>query len=700
MHIEDYENVVECVTECEQIVSELRTGRKCVILRGAAGTGKTTLVRALVLKIRAMGYTPILVAPTGRAAKVLQNRTGCEAKTIHSTIYDCPNEPIWNEELELWRWNFTLKNKHPADAVIVVDEASMVGLKVTADDNLVFGSGSLLRDLVEWSGVHLPECCNRMVFVGDPFQLSPVGDPIGEPPALNVSIVQEVVRCEPLVVELKTIHRQKEGCGILTEANRLRDCLVRHDYGLFRFFKSSDVEFVDESSVLGGYHPGVDLDRKIILAHTNQCVWRYNLSVRTALGRTSLMPVVGDRLLSLRNTQVGGGQKPLLEFRNGELLEVTKVDEREILLEGFYRRAGAEKAQYWKFTFRKMTLRWTAEPDRAEVSCWVNISPIVSSDWRDDQKNAHAALYVAVKNKIEKRHEAELGKLNGRNRKERLNEYLKKSQLLYAPVVTFGYALTVHKAQGGEWDEVWMDCRYTGRPNNEGYFRWAYTAVTRARKSLKVIEQPSIDDLLETFKAVLTSDVTPGGFSHSDGPSSPYARTLASVLKTSGYVVQRTEKLDWRYRCLVNRVGESSICGTVDVVYNGKNLVSQVDVRIQDIDDAARHALLALRRYPIAEVMGTGVSDALSLDVVLQPHRKVAERIVRASHGWLPISSIQSINTYLLRVTIRTDTGLAHADWYFNAKGVVTHMSNGGVSDAILQTLMKRLKADAEEVVL
>lgn len=91
-------NMAESMAECEQIVSELRTGRKCVILRGAAGTGKTTLVRALVPKIRAMGYTPILVAPTGRAAKVLQNRTGCEAKTIHSTIYDCPNEPIWSDE--------------------------------------------------------------------------------------------------------------------------------------------------------------------------------------------------------------------------------------------------------------------------------------------------------------------------------------------------------------------------------------------------------------------------------------------------------------------------------------------------------------------------------------------------------------------------------------------------------------------------
>lgn len=699
--------MVECVTECEQIVSELRTGRKCVILRGAAGTGKSTLVRALVPKIRAMGYTPILVAPTGRAAKVLQNRTGYGAKTIHSTIYDCPQEPIWNEELELWRWKFALKNNHPADAVIIVDEASMVGLKVTADDNLVFGSGSLLRDFVEWSGIHLPECRNRIVFVGDPFQLSPVGDPIGDPPALNVSIVQEVVRCEPLMVELKTIHRQKEGSGILTAANRLRDCLVRHDYGLFRFFKSPDVEFVDGSSVLDGYHPEVDLDRKVVLAHTNQRVWEYNLSVRRALGRTSLMPVEGERLLCLRNTQVGEGEEdpsesskiPLLDFRNGELLEVTKVGEHEIHLEGFYRSAGAETARHWKFTFRKMALRWTAEPDREEVSCWVNISPIVSSDWRDNQKDAHVALYVAVKNNIEKRYEVELGKLKGKDRKERLKEYLKKNQFLYAPVVTFGYALTVHKAQGGEWDEVWMDCRYVGRTNNEGYFRWAYTAVTRARKRLKVIEPPSIDDLVEAFKAASTSDATPGEFSRPDEPSPPYARTLVSVLKTSGYAVQRTEKLDWRYRCLVNRVGESSTCGTVDVVYNGKGLVSQVEVRIQDIDDAACHALLALRRYPIAEVMGTGVSEALSLDVVLQQHRKVAEWIVRAACGWLPIASIQSITPFLLRITIRTDMGLANVDLYFNAKGGVTHMSNGGVSNTILQTLVKRLEADAEEVI-
>ena len=198
------------MTECERIVGELKSGRRCVLLRGAAGTGKTTLVRELLPCIRELGYRPFLMAPTGRAAKVLELRTGIGARTIHASIYDPPSEPTWDEKLQTWRWKFGLQGTIPGDAVIVVDESSMVGLSVHADENLVFGTGSLLKDLVTWSGIRLPECRNRLVFVGDPYQLPPIGD-AGAPPALDPSTLRDLTGHEPLVVELKTSTGRRKG---------------------------------------------------------------------------------------------------------------------------------------------------------------------------------------------------------------------------------------------------------------------------------------------------------------------------------------------------------------------------------------------------------------------------------------------------------------------------------------------------------
>lgn len=684
--------------ECEKICQAFTEGIRCVLLRGAAGTGKTTLVRDLLPHVQMMGYRPILLAPTGRAAKVLELRTGHKARTVHAAIYDVPSEPSWDAERQSWRWHFGIQKTIPASAVIVVDEASLVGRTHQADENLVFGTGSLLDDLVRWSGVGLPECTNRIVFVGDAYQLPPVGDPPGTPPALDPDVVSGLVGQRPLVVELTEVRRQERTSGILDEAMRLRACLVLKNYGYFSYRPHEDVRFIGEDQVREAYHAEIGLDRKVILAQTNTRVWDYNQMVRTALGRTDVEPVPGDRLLSLRNTTVGNAEDGLM-FRNGELLKVTTVESRRLVLEGFYRVPGSQTTLHYSFVFRKMSIRWTAEPDRGEGTCWVNVSPIASEAWRLHDRHAPVALFVAVRKWIQERHAEEFASLDAEARRLRLRELLRQSVLLHAPIVTYGYALTVHKAQGGDWDEIWVDCRYAGRPNSEEYFRWMYTATTRAKRRLVVVEAPRIDDLVEALSNGIER-MNEKDVAEDNVPERP-VRNLGDVLGEGGYLLRRCVERDWAHRCFVGHADSDLECGWIDVGYNGKKMVTHLSVHIEDLAESVRKDLLALRGLPMNGVMGLDRhpekprEEHPEISLVPQ-HRLVADRLCAAARGRLVILSVMSKGPFLLRMTLRTKRGDAFVDCYFNGKGVVTEMGNTTLPLEDFKTLRDGLTEERE----
>lgn len=485
--------------ECERICQALKEGVRCVLLRGAAGTGKTTLVRDLLTHIQMMGCHPILLAPTGRAAKVLELRTGRKARTVHAAIYDVPSEPTWDAEQESWRWHFGIQKTIPAGAVIIVDEASLVGRTHQADENLVFGTGSLLDDLIRWSGVGLPECTNRIVFVGDAYQLPPVGDPLGTPPALDPDVVSDLV-----------------------------------------------------------------------------------------------------------------GQRPL----------------------------------------------------------------------------------------VQERHAEEFSSLDAEARRLRLRELLRQSVLLHAPIVTYGYALTVHKAQGGDWDEVWVDCRYAGRPNSEEYFRWMYTATTRAKRKLVVVEAPRIDDLVEALSNGIER-MEGEGVAEDNAPEHP-VRNLGDVLGTGGYLLRRCVERDWVHRYFVGHAGSDLECGWIDVGYNGKKTVTHLSIHIDDLAESVRKDLLALKGLPMNRVMGSErrpekPEKGLPEICVVPQHELVANRLCVAAHGRLTILSVTSKGPFLLRMTLRTERGVAFVDCYFDGKGVVTKMGNATLPLEDLRALRDGLTAKKKE---
>ena len=423
----------------QNIIAEIQRGRRCFIIKGAAGTGKTTLVRSLIPVLRAQGFQLALMAPTGRAAMVLGKRTGSESRTIHSHIYNCADDPIKNEEGDALKFIFPLKHGYGhdvEDTAFVVDESSMVGLSEHNNDRELFqfGSGSLLRDLIDYVGLNVPNTSNVLFFVGDPYQLPPVLENCSTPPALDEKILCELTGCEPFIIELAEVYRQAEGSGILAEATKLRNCLERREFNCCRFLSHNDVTIENAEHFLDSLQPERDLDDKIVIAHTNLRVKELNGLVRNRLRCSSPCPMAGERLLVIRNARRATQDGAINQFYNGEFVKVECDHGKEFHLDGFYKPKDEHKSYHFNFVWRKMDISWIYNPKRGVCrDVWVNVSPIVTKEWEEDEPYAPIALYNGVKKAIEEKLSKE-----GRLTKDSVKNALKMSVLLNAPIVKFG----------------------------------------------------------------------------------------------------------------------------------------------------------------------------------------------------------------------------------------------------------------------
>lgn len=674
------------------IGASIDKGTRCFIISGAAGTGKTTLIKRLIPILEGKGLMPTLMAPTGRAAKMMSLRTERHASTIHSLIYKRPDEPVVDEDGDAVCFVFPLKHECPPSAAIIVDESSMVSLSVQNRELLRFGSGSLLKDLVEYSGVKQEECNNILIFIGDNCQLNPVGESCKTPPALDPEIIRSLAGYEPMTIELKKIHRQSEDSGILEEAMRIRSGLTHGRFDRFRYRAHPDVIICSEDDALAMLKPEEELSEKIIVAQTNSSVWTYNNLVRQRLSRDMLPLAEGERLMSLRNTRVPIGEDGYEEeFMNGDFLHVDALPDQEpYMLTGFYRERGAAHPLSYDFTFRKMTLSWPYEPDKPQVAVWVNISPIVSESWRENSDYASIALYNAVRNLIVK-------KFPGLS-KEELKEKLRNSTLLNAPIVTYGYAITGHKSQGGEWKYVWVDYRYAQNCQTEEYFRWSYTVTTRAKKKLFAIAPPSFDQLVDIFRFEDEMiDLC---------PNKTVSRPLSQVLVECGYEILRVTELPYRYRVFVKKNGEDSggsfESRYVDVVFNGKNLVSNVSVHISEMADEAKVLVRSIVGMTIRAAMG-GESNRYSQSVarptnrhpdfaINARHEETAGRIRDGvKHANYTLVSIGSLNEFQLRATVEHPQGTGYFDVYFDNRGRVTKLGTYTLPISVLKMIKEGL---------
>ena len=434
-----------------------RDARKAFILRGYAGTGKTSVTSALVRAMEGLKQPCVLMAPTGRAAKVLSRYAGKTAYTIHKKIY---------RKNQLGVEAFSLSDNLHRNTLFIVDEASMLSGE---RDNMTFGSGCLLDDLVRY--VYSGAGCS-LLLLGDDAQLPPVGSV--NSPALS----EDFMRGYGLQVTsyaLKEVARQALDSGILAEATRIREGLQSTEYRVQNtdFFtirpNGKDIIRVPGEEVVERLEASwreVGAEETLIIARSNKMTNLYNGGVRARVLWKEDSLSNGDRVMVTKNNYFWAQEYDDLDFiANGDMFEIERLmNEHEL----------------YGFHFAKARLRSVDYAWEIEALVWLDTLTT-------DSPEANYALQKTLFSRIAEDY-PEI-----RNKKD-LVKAVYDSPYFNALQVRFAYCVTCHKAQGGQWKHVYIDKGLTsegvkelGSEEREEFLRWLYTAVTRATEKIYVL---------------------------------------------------------------------------------------------------------------------------------------------------------------------------------------------------------------------
>lgn len=434
-----------------------------LILRGYAGTGKTSLVSALVRSLKQHGTEPVLLAPTGRAAKVFAHYSGEKAYTIHKIIYR--QKTFDGEDTK-----FSLNYNKRKNAIFIVDEASMIA---NEESNSLFGSGRLLDDLVKY--VYSGTNC-KLLLVGDTAQLPPVGE--AESPALSVDMLTSY-GLKAAMVELRTVMRQGKDTGVLSNATMLRNIIAQgepQDFPVITQKGFNDLyylpggEFIEE---LEGCYSDAGSDETIIVTRSNKRAIEYNMGVRARIYEREQQITAGDRIMVAKNNYFWTEQAAATSSRR-EAAEVDFIANGDIAevahLSNFHEMGG--------FHFADATLLFP-DYNNMELEARLLLDTLTSESpalTRDESLR----LYNAALDKY-----ARYASRRTKLKKLRQDPHYNAMQIKYA------YAVTCHKAQGGQWRRVFLDQGFTPPDMlSSNYLRWLYTAFTRTTEKLYLINWP------------------------------------------------------------------------------------------------------------------------------------------------------------------------------------------------------------------
>lgn len=479
----------------ESLVLDLETflaakNEHIFILAGHAGTGKTFITKGLSEFLAAAGRQCVLAAPTGKAARVIAHKSGQTAATIHKVIYSMDDIREYKvDELdgtETFKLYAELKVNGDADnTVYVVDESSMVSDVYSEGEFFRFGSGKLLSDLMKYVNLDHNDHTKKVIFIGDSAQLPPVG--MNSSPALDQRYLARVFGVTAIRrFELSEVVRQDTGSGILLSANTLRESLSRRNFSkLVLATGAPDVRSCPETDdVVSEYllaSGNKVSDVAMIIASSNADVASFNEQVRRRLFPGKEDVTQGDKLVVVMNCIVDG-----IALNNGDLVYVTQVgnasESRSVTLRNKNKSTGKVEETEVTLKFRDVQIGFRITSGEVIRVNSKIIESLLYSNHPSLSSDETKALYIDFKRR----------KPNLPKGGKELRDALRYDDYFNALRVKFGYALTCHKSQGSEWPDVFVQCKtHHTNPRTEEYFRWLYTAITRASRRVHVLNPPN-----------------------------------------------------------------------------------------------------------------------------------------------------------------------------------------------------------------
>ena len=436
------------ITQLGQFLSS-HDCKKCFLLRGYAGTGKTTVVSALVKALENLKQTTILLAPTGRAAKVIAAYSHHAAYTIHKKIY---------RQKQLGEMSFSLNDNLHKNAVFIVDEASMISNLPT--ENSSFGTGRLLDDLINY--VYSGDRCS-IIFLGDDAQLPPVGQQ--NSPALEISKLASY-GLHVTESSLTNVVRQARESGILHNATMLRQRLAENDvinrptFNLEHFADIRKLAGQEILETLEQSYRDKGAQETIVLTRTNRRTNLYNQGIRSRILWKEDDISNGDRLMVTKNNYFWTKDYEGIEFlANGDMFEIKRIRNFRDMYGFRFADASLQSVDYdWEID----TILW--------LDTLYTDSPENNYEMQRTLFERVAEDYPEIRNKRD------------------LVKAVYDNNYYNALQIRFAYAVTCHKAQGGQWQHVYIDQgTLQDEQINTDYYRWLYTALTRATQQIYLI---------------------------------------------------------------------------------------------------------------------------------------------------------------------------------------------------------------------
>ena len=424
--------------------------RSVFILKGYAGTGKTNLISAFTKALPGIKWRSVLLAPTGRAAKVLSAYSQRQAQTIHKKIF--------RKQMDInGSVQFSLADNLHRNTLFIVDEASMI----SADSGGESLFNSLLENLFEY--IYSGDNC-KLILIGDTAQLPPVGS--NDSPALNRDYLKTAFYLNIYFFELKEVARQRLESGILLNATNLRNTIDSEDFILPKLICTSDVIRVSGEELedtLNSSLSNYGEENNVIITRSNKRANLFNQSFRNRIKLYEEDLVAGDKIMVVKNNYFwlpeNNGEAGFIA--NGDMAEITRIINRE---------------EVYGFHFCECVVKFIDYPDLPEqqvkllTDCLYTDNPALLPD---DQKRLYEAVLEDVRDEPTKGMRI---------------AYLKKSPYYNALQVKFSYAITCHKSQGGQWPVVFIDQGFLKEENiDKGFTRWLYTAITRATEKIFLI---------------------------------------------------------------------------------------------------------------------------------------------------------------------------------------------------------------------